>query len=57
MTVKPRNTARDAEIVRLRDSDKNRWTWPKLAREFEMTVTAVRSAYYRIKKGSEDSPS
>jgi hypothetical protein len=41
---------RDAEIVRLRDEDKRRWSWKALGARFDITREAARKAYTRCKR-------
>jgi hypothetical protein len=48
--AKPRNAERDAEIVRLRDSDKKLWSWAKLGRKFGIDKDAARAAYKEHKR-------
>jgi hypothetical protein len=46
----PEVTKRDAEIVQLHDLHPRKWTFGRLAKHFDMTLTAVKKAYYRSKK-------
>jgi Mitochondrial ribosomal protein subunit L20 len=51
---KPRNRARNQEIIRLRDSDPKKWSWARLGKKYGMSKDAARQAYKAEKKRQEE---
>jgi hypothetical protein len=50
MSVKKRNTQRDAEIIRLQKEDPRKWSRKQLAKHFKVSGAVIRQVLYRASK-------